>query len=91
MEASEFFKTDNTSLATYLSLTFEPVKYQWEERACFWYFKNSPELAQQVTEYSGGEARVEPRAYSAMFSNRKKELFQAQRDNRAAKNQQKAS
>lgn len=76
------FKTDDTSLATFLSLHIEPLQFQWEERACFWYFPDSAELASLVRDFSGGEARVDPRIYSSMFSKRKKELYQAQQEYR---------
>lgn len=81
-DGSKIFRTDDTSLATYLSLHIEPKEYKWEERVCFWYFPDSPELAALVRDFSGGEARVDPREYSTMFSKRKKEMYQAQQEYR---------
>lgn len=74
----ELFKTDDTSLATFLSLYIEPTKHEWDGDACFWFFPNDEELAGLVRDFAGGNARVDPRAYSSQFSKRKKEMYQAQ-------------
>lgn len=85
------FKTDDTSLATFLSLSFDVVEYRWEDRACFWYFENTDDLAAQVRDYTGGSARVDPRKYSAKFAKRKSEMFNARQQHRKDKQTAKAT
>lgn len=79
-EEQELFRTDDTSLATFISLYVEPVKHGWEETACFWYFPDSEKLASLVRDYTGNTALVNPRKYSAIFSIRKQEMYQARKE-----------
>lgn len=85
------FRTDDTSLATFLSLEIDPTGYKWVDKACFWFFPNSDRLASLVRDFSGGDARVDPRKYSSAYSKRKKEMNQAMQDHRKKKRELKAT
>lgn len=69
------FKTANLALAAYLAMEkMEPVNVAWEDGTCFWHFKESSELQSLVTQFSGGQARVDPRAYSYKITQFRKEM-----------------
>lgn len=72
-----YFETEEMALTAYLrAMEFEVEKVYWREGACKWVFEDSDELRNAVTQFSGGEARVDPKKYNRIFSKMKSEMYQ---------------
>ena len=68
------FKTANLALAAFLSFTLEPLRMQWEDGTCYWFFPESDEVQALVTQFTGGKAQVDPRAYSYKITQMRKDM-----------------
>lgn len=68
------FRTANMAMAAFLSFHMEPVRSEWREGTCFWFFTESDALNSLVTDFSGGKALVDPRAFSYKLTQMRKEI-----------------
>lgn len=69
------FRTANLALAALLDLNhLKPLRSEWEDGTCFWIFSESSQLSELVTQFSGGTATVDPRAYSYKLTQMRKEM-----------------
>lgn len=73
------FKTANLPLAAYLSFTVAPLRREWDQSTCYWLFNENQQLHQLVTEFSGGKALVDARAYSYRLTQMRKEVLEEKR------------
>lgn len=73
----ELFKTNDMSMAAFLSLSTEPLRVEWNDKdnSCYWYFQDTVELSDLVTDFSGGKASVDPKVYSYRYAQMKKDMF----------------
>lgn len=84
MSEQDVFKTDDMALAAFISLTIAPDRFEWDGDSCYWIFPKTDNLQGLVTDFSGGNARVDPKAFNARFAKMKREMFDANK-NRSAK------
>lgn len=73
----EEWKTANLALAAFLSFQkIDPLRMDWEDGTCFWYFKDGEELQALVAAFTGGQerSRVEARAYSYKITQFRKDM-----------------
>lgn len=68
------FRTANMALAGYLSFFIENNGVGWSNDTCYWTFPQSEQLQQLVTEFSGGNAKVDPREYSYRLTQMRKQM-----------------
>lgn len=73
------FRTANLPLAAFLSFNVDPLRREWDQSTCFWLFSEDPRLHQLVTEFSGGKAMVDARAYSYRLTQMRKEVLEEKR------------
>jgi hypothetical protein len=71
------WRTDNLSLAAFLSIELEvDPEIQWEGSYCFFVFENDEELHDVVAEYVSGRCRVEPQSFSMAHGKLKRTMFE---------------
>lgn len=70
----ETFKTANMALAAFLVFTKTPLRMERTGGTCFWFFEEDTKLQELVTQFSGGQALVDPRAYSYKLTQMRKEI-----------------
>lgn len=68
------FRTANMAMAAFLSFHLEPLRSEWRDGTCFWFFTESDELNALVTTFQGGKALVDPRAFSYKLTTMRKEI-----------------
>ena len=75
---SERYSTDNMALAAYLCyLDHELLGLEWEQEvACYFNFKDGPDLRTAIADFWGDEATVNPQRYNNVFSRLKKRVFE---------------
>lgn len=69
------------ALAAYLQFHFPIREVRWEQSngwrgSCFWYFDDSDDLADQVADFIGGAAQVDPKEYNDIVGRMKKQMFE---------------
>lgn len=67
MSTEQYYRTNNTSLASYLISTgFKLLRIEYEERTAFFIFSNHDnELERHISEFRQGKAMVSVVAYEA--------------------------
>lgn len=80
------FRTDDLSIAAFLSLTLgvDPT-LEWEMASCYFVFEPGEDLNKLVYDYVSGAARVEPGAYNLEHGKIKKAMFSSSDAPRAGK------
>lgn len=71
------WRTSELSLAAFLALHFDIQRTCWEGRSHYWYFLDSPELADHVADYMGGEVEVDLKAHSRNVMELKNQMFRS--------------
>ena len=69
------WRTDDMSLAAFLAIKFPVLSVEWHGNSCYWFFEDSDELADEVSDYAGDIAKVNPREHSSMVGRLKREMF----------------
>lgn len=79
MEEDVEWRTTDTSLATYLMIQGAEVKrFEWEKTfrwECYFVFTETDDLLDDVADYVGGAAQVEPRRFNLTYAQLKKRMF----------------
>lgn len=79
MEEDVEWRTTDTSLATYLIIQgSEVLRFEWEKTfrmECYFVFKETDDLLDDVADYIGGAAQVEPRRFNLTYAQLKKQMF----------------
>lgn len=74
------WRTYELALATFLCLKEHSLKrIEWEAEgdtfSCFFYFDDTDSLHDDVEDYLGGEALVDPSKFTRQFANLKRRMF----------------
>lgn len=77
MAEKKLWKTNDMSLAAFLSLHAEPEDAVWDvkDNTVYWFFFETPELTALVASFSGNQAQVDPKVYSYRYAQMKKDMF----------------
>lgn len=72
----DFYRTNDMAMVTFLKISGQAVqRVFWESNTCYWMFRASSVLLDQVDAFVSGEARIEPREYNRVFSQTKREFY----------------
>ena len=80
MEPLDTWVTSNLALVTYLVMQeHELLETFWEEQygrsSCSWLFEDSPELADDVAAFEGGNALVDPKSFNYIYGRLKRDMM----------------
>lgn len=69
--------TDRLHEAAYLKMAgFTHIRYEMDGKNCCWVYADSDELQEEVATYRDREAEVEPREFSRITNEVKREMFE---------------
>jgi len=76
LDPEEFYRTNDMAQTTYLKLRGHAVQLiTWESGSCYWIFRITDALLDDLEHFSSGRARVEPREYNKVFTIVKHEFY----------------
>lgn len=72
----DFYRTNDMAMVTFLKISGHAVqRVFWEAATCYWIFRVTDVLLNQVSEFLAGDARIEPREYNRVFNQTKREFY----------------
>ena len=78
LDPEEFFRTNDMAMATYLKLQGFPVQViEWKSGTCYWIFRVSDFMLDELEKFQEGRAMVEPREYNRIYARSKREFYDA--------------
>lgn len=76
LDPEEFYRTNDMAMATFLKMNGNPVQHMsWVGQTCYWVFRITDALLDQIELFGEGNARVEPKEYNRAFHQTKKEFY----------------
>lgn len=75
------WSTSNLALVTYLVLQDHDIlRNEWQEiypgrKSCVWLFEESDELADDVADFEGGVATVDPKTFNYVYGKLKRDML----------------
>ena len=76
LDPEEFYRTNEMSLATYLEMRGHALQViRWESNTCYWVFRVTDAILDDIEDFSSGNALVEPREYNRVFTRVKREFY----------------
>ena len=85
LDPEEFHRSNDMALVTYLKMegyTHQAVR--WEDRTCFWYFRNTDGIHDMIDEFNSGRATVNPKEYNKEFTATKREFYDSRDEHQHA-------
>lgn len=83
LDPEEFFRTNDMSMATYLKVRGHVTQaVDWKSGTCYWIFRVSDLLLDEVDRFLGGDALIEPKEYNRVFTQTKREFYDSKPDER---------
>lgn len=76
LDPEEFYRTNDMAMATFLKMRGHSVQLLvWESKTCYWIFRVTDALLDDMELFSDGKAVVEPRSYNKVFTQVKREFY----------------
>lgn len=83
LDPEDFFRTNDMSMATYLKVKGHVTQMiDWKSGTCYWIFRISDLLLDEVDKFLAGEALIEPKEYNRVFTQTKREFYDSKPDER---------
>lgn len=77
LDPEEFYRTNDMAQATYLKLQGHSVqRVAWADDSCYWYYRITDAMLDDLEDFSEGKALVEPREYNRFFNRVKREFYE---------------
>ena len=74
--SQEQFRTNDMAMVAYLKMKGHSVqRMEWNGKTCWWFFPAISTLLDQVDEFLGDTALVNPRQYNKCLSDTKREFY----------------
>lgn len=81
LDPEEFFRTNDMAMSTYLKVRGHVVQaVEWKSGTCYWIFRVSDLLLDEVELFMAGSARIEPKEYNRVFTQTKREFYDSRPD-----------
>jgi len=82
-DPSEFYRSSDMALATYLKICgHDPQRVYWDSATCYWVFRMSDSLEDQLELFHRGDSRVDPKEFTRVFTQTKREFYDTNPDER---------
>lgn len=76
LDPDEFFRTNDMAMSTYLKVKGHVAQQvDWKSGTCYWIFRASDLLLDEVDTFLAGEALIEPKEYNRVFTQTKREFY----------------
>lgn len=84
LDPEDFFRTNDMAMSTYLKVRGHVAQtVEWQSGTCYWHFRISDLLLDEVDRFLAGEALIEPKEYNRVFTQTKREFYDSKPDERA--------
>lgn len=85
MDEPEIWTTDDLGIATFLVMQGHEVATVWSGAKCMFEFVIEGELMNEIVDYTGGMASVDPKEFHANVNQRRREMLNDPRRRHAAR------
>lgn len=78
LDLEEFHRCNDMALVTWLKLkghAVQAVRMEASTKTCFWYFRNTDRLHDDIDTFHTKAALVEPTEYNKLFARTKREFY----------------
>jgi hypothetical protein len=81
LDPRKFYRTNDMAMVTFLKTRGHPVQaVLWHGDTCYWNFRATDSLLDATEDFLEGLANVEPREYSRIFNETKREFYDSRDD-----------
>lgn len=81
LDPEEFYRTNDMAMATYFRLRGHSAQaILWLSGTCYWVFRITDALLDEIELFTGGNAVVEPKEYNRVFTQIKREFYDSKAD-----------